>query len=211
MYKKVFTLAVLITTSCVWAQNTDNDYLHQIDLGLKIGANYSDVYDTEGNEFNPQGKMGFAAGFFANIPITEYVGIQPELLYSEKGFKATGNGLGNTYEFSRTSSYLDFPVFLTLKPIDYFTIMVGPQYSYLLSQRNSFTNGTSSIETERNIDNEDTRSHTFGLVGGFDVYIQHFVVGTRIGLDAFRNTSEDGSIVPAYKYVWLQGTVGYRF
>lgn len=193
------------------AQNTNSEPRETIRFGVKVGANYSDVYATKGDNFNPDGKLGFATGLFAQLPLSDRIGLQPEVLYSEKGFKATGEVVGNTYVFTRTNSYIDIPVFLTLELYPFISVLAGPQYSYLINTHNKFTNATSSIDTEKAIDNEDGRKHNFGVVGGFDINIGQFVVGPRIGIDALRNTSEDTPFIPSHKNLWIQATLGYRF
>ncbi|WP_255702558.1 outer membrane beta-barrel protein [Fulvivirga ulvae] len=63
-------------------------------FGLKAGINYSNVYDTKGEKFVADPKFGIAMGVFLAIPVGETIGIQPEVQFSQKGFKATGMILG---------------------------------------------------------------------------------------------------------------------
>jgi hypothetical protein len=52
------------------------------------------VYDSQGEEFDADSKFGLAAGAFLQIPFGKYLGIQPEVLFSQKGFKRTGRMFG---------------------------------------------------------------------------------------------------------------------
>ena len=61
---------------------------NKVAFGMKAGANYSNVYDSKGEDFNADPKFGLAAGAFLSIPFGQYIGIQPEILFSQKGFKA---------------------------------------------------------------------------------------------------------------------------
>ena len=79
-----------------------------------------------------------ASGVFLAIPIGTYIGIQPEVLFSQKGFKATGSILGEEYKFTRTTNYIDIPIYLALKPSPFLTIVAGPQFSYLMSRKDYF-------------------------------------------------------------------------
>src|SRR5674476_584547 len=72
----------------------------QIHIGVKAGLNYSNVYDSQGQEYTADGKIGLAGGAFVSIPITPLLGIQPELLFSQKGFQATGSVLGSDISFT---------------------------------------------------------------------------------------------------------------
>ena len=140
---KKFILAIVAATLIVnisSAQEDPMDLRENLTLGIKVGANFSNVYDTKGQDFNADGKIGLATGVFVGIPISKYLGLQPELLYSQKGFKATGSFVGSSYEFTRSTNYLDVPVFIAVKPTSMITILAGPQYSYLLKGKYDFKN-----------------------------------------------------------------------
>lgn len=180
-------------------------------FGLKVGANYSNVYDTEGEAFNADPKVGLAGGAFFAIPIGKFFGLQPEVLFSQKGFKATGRLLGSSYVITRTTSYVDVPLFLAFKPISIVTLLAGPQFSYLIKQRNVFANAATSIEQEKAFDNANVRKNTFSLAGGVDINLKHVVLGARAGWDMLNNNGNGESTTPRYKNAWLQATLGYRF
>jgi hypothetical protein len=186
------------------------DSRDQFMFGLKAGANYSNVYDTKGDNFNADGKFGVAAGGFISIPIITLFGIQPEILFSQKGFKGTGNILGGSYELTRTSNYLDVPIFLAFKPDPVITILAGPQYSYLLSQKDAFTNGSITTAQKTEFENDNIRKNTLCFVGGLDLNLTHAVIGARAGWDIQNNNGDGSSTTPRYKNVWYQLTIGFR-
>lgn len=75
----VATLAVVIVTSLsVNAQSSDST----AEFGVKGGLNFSNLYTEDVDDNNIL--TSFNAGFYAKLPITEFVGIQTELLYSRK-------------------------------------------------------------------------------------------------------------------------------
>ena len=205
----IATVLAMITTSM--AQIVENDTRGQIQLGIKAGLNFSNVYDAQGEEFHADGKVGLALGGFIAIPIGAYLGLQPEVLLSQKGFKATGKILGSTYDFKRTTTYIDVPILFALKPIEYLTILAGPQYSYLIKQNDVFTNATTSIQQEQEFENDNLRRNIFGFVGGLDVNMQPFVFSVRVGWDISKNNGDGTSTTPRYKNVWYQATIGLRF
>jgi hypothetical protein len=152
------------TTVIVPSTNySDNrtDYRDRMLFGFKIGTNYSNVYDAQGDAFNAKAKFGLAAGGFFAIPIGKYIGIQPEILFSQKGFQATGNILGSGYNFTRTTDYIDIPLLFSFKPTDFIAINIGPQYSYLFHQTDVFANATTSIAQEQEFGNENLRKNIF--------------------------------------------------
>lgn len=221
MKKTVFLMmvavAAIISTSIAQnapdnLQNTPTDFRSRIMFGLRAGVNFSNVYNTEGEKFEADGKLGFAAGAFIAIPIGTFIGIQPEILFSQKGFKGTGGILLSAYDFKRTTNYLDIPLLLAVKPTEFISLLLGPQFSYLLSQKDIFTNGTTTIEQEQEFVNDNIRKNTLCFTGGLDFTLKHMVVGTRIGWDLLTNKGDgSSSVTPTYKNVWYQATIGYRF
>src|ERR1035437_4129357 len=206
--KKLALIAALFvsTTSIGIAQENETDNREEFQFGLKAGFNYSNVYDAQGEQFNAKAKFGFAAGVFMAIPIGKYLGIQPEALLSQKGFKATGMILGSSYDFTRTTTYLDIPLQFALKPSEFITILAGPQYSFLIKQRDVFTNATTSIAQEQEFENDNIRKNLFGVVGGLDINLRHITLGARVGWDILNNNGNGTSTTPRYKNVWYQAT-----
>jgi hypothetical protein len=205
----LITAAVILIANYSNAQVGDTDFRDEVRFGVKIGANYSNVYDAEGEEFNADPKFGLATGIFLSIPIGKHIGIQPEVLFSQRGFKAEGSLLGSPYVITRTTHYLDVPLLFSIKPIEYVSILAGPQYSFLISQTNKFENALTSIEQEEEFDNENIRKNTFCFTGGLDFNLNHFVIGGRVGWDLFKNNGDGSTTTPRYKNLWYQLTLGY--
>jgi hypothetical protein len=202
---------VLFLTTIGYSQETkiDNDDRDQMRFGFKAGVNFSNVYDEEGNNFVADGKTGLAAGVFLSVPFGKVIGFQPELIYSQKGFKATGSVLGFDYDYKRTTTYLDIPLLLQIKPSSNFTLLAGPQFSYLLETNNEFNNTSNTVEEEINGDNY--KKNIFGFVVGADVNLDQFVIGGRLGWDISKSDSDGNSDSPRYKNQVIQVTLGYRF
>ncbi len=192
-------------------QRSPNDFRKYLQFGLKGGLNYSNVYNTKGEQFDANPAVGFVGGAFVMIPIGKLMGIQPEFLISQKGFSATGQILGSPYDFERTTTYLDVPIFFMLKPDGMVSFLAGPQYSYLLKKRDVFTNALTTVEQEQEFENDNVRKNILALVGGVDINMQHLVVGARAGIDLLRNNGDGTSTTPEYKNAWVQVTLGYRF
>lgn len=211
--KKIIIMLALGTglTHVVSAQENITDVRAKLMFGLKAGVNYSNVYDTQGEAFRANPKLGFAGGAFLAIPLGTYFGIQPEVLYSQKGFQATGNILGSSYNLTRTSSYVDFPLLFAFKPSEFITILAGPQYSYLVKQKDEFKNESTSIAQETEFGNENVRKNTLCFTGGLDLTMKHIVLGARAGWDVQNNNGDGSSTTPRYKNMWYQATIGYRF
>lgn len=193
------------------AQSSGTDVREKVQFGIKAGFNYANVYDTEGDEFSADGKFGYAGGVFLAIPIGKYLGFQPELLYSQKGFQATGSILGFDYKYTHTANYLDIPLMFAFKPVPFFTILAGPEYSYLLSYKDQFASTIYSYDQEQEFKNDNVRKNTFGFIGGIDVNFNNFVIGGRAGWDFYKNNGDGTSTTPRYKNAWYQATIGFKF
>ena len=207
--KKGALLITLFFATIGFSQSTA-DTRDELKFGIKAGVNYSNVYDEQGQDFVASGKTGFAAGAFVAIPLGKFFGIQPEVVYSQKGYKATGTALGFNYDYSKTTSYVDVPLLLQIKPIPMLSFVAGPQFSYLLDTKFSF-NGNTTTTTEANVNSDNYKKNIFGFVVGADVNIDHFLISGRAGWDINKSDAEGNSTAPRYKNQVLQLTVGYIF
>jgi hypothetical protein len=205
----ISSLCFFLATTLV-AQTTDTDPRENLSFGIKAGINHSNVWDEQGQDFKADPRFGFAGGVFLGVPIGKYLGFQPEILFSQKGFQASATLLGTSYSFSRTTSYIDIPLQLQVKPTEYLTILLGPQYSYLMNQKDVYSFGTNSSAQEQEFQNENIRKNTLGFVVGADVTIQHIVISGRMGWDFQTNNGDGTSSTPRYKNKWLQLTIGFK-
>lgn len=201
-------VAISVTNSNAQATTDNRDV---VSFGFKAGTNYSNVYDEQGNDFVADSKFGLAVGGFVTIPFGKFIGVQPEILFSQKGFKSTGNYLGSTYSMTRTTDFIDVPLLFAVKPIGQLTLLFGPQFSYLLKQKDEFTGGTISSTQQQEFDNDDITKNILALTGGADFNVDSFVLGMRAGWDIKTNEGDGNSSTPRYKNMWYQATVGYRF
>ena len=193
------------------AQSSSTDDREKIFFGIKIGTNYSNVYDSEGEDFVADAKFGLAGGAFVSIPLGKFIGIQPEVMFSQKGFKSSGTFLGTAYKTTRTTDYLDVPILFAIKPLPIVTVLFGPQYSYLMKQKDEFTGGSLSSTQEEEFTNDNIRKNTFSFIIGGDLAFENLVLGLRGSWDLKNNNGDGTSTTPRYKNVWYQATVGYRF
>ncbi len=190
--------------------NNSNAQNNGVSFGLKAGGNYSNQYDSKGGNFTSTSKLGFAGGVFLSLPLGNVIAIQPEMLFSQKGFIAKGSVLGSQYDLTRTTNYIDVPLMLAIKPVGFVTIVLGPQYSYLLNQKDKFTNEVFTTEQNQAFNNDNIRKNILGFTGGVDINIKNAVLGLRAGRD-FQNNNGDGtSSTPRYKNAWIQATLGLR-
>ncbi|HWZ23291.1 MAG TPA: porin family protein [Cytophagaceae bacterium] len=206
----IISIVVFITSNSN-AQNGRTDLRSKLMFGVKAGLNYSNVYDSEGENFNSNPRVGFVTGAFMSVPIGRYIGIQPEFLFSQRGFQATGGSLTGSYNFTRITDNIDVPLLFAFKPSEFLTLLAGPQYSYLMKRRDEFANETTTIEQEKQFDNDNIRKNILCFTGGLDLTLKRFVFSARVGWAVQKNNGDGTSSTPRYKDVWYQTTVGYRF
>jgi len=183
----------------------------RISIGAKAGLNISNIYDSEGETYSADAKTGYAFGGFLHIPLGGFFGIQPEVMFSQKGYQTSGSVLGLDYSTSRTSNYLDVPILLAIKPLGLATLLIGPQYSYLLKQTTNVVTPASNTTVVDEFTNDNIRRNTLGLVVGADVNLLQFVISGRVAWDLYDNNGDGTSTTPRYKNVNGQLTLGYRF
>jgi hypothetical protein len=200
----------LFLGTALLAQNSDLDPRETLQFGIKAGINHSNVWDEQGQDFKADPRFGFAGGVFLGVPIGKFLGFQPEMLLSQKGFNASGTLLGSSYSFSRTTSYIDIPLQLQVKPADFVTVLLGPQYSYLIHQKDVYTWGDNSTAQEQEFKNDNIRKNTLGFVAGADFIFSHVVLSGRMGWDLQTNNGDGTSTTPRYKNRWIQLTVGFK-
>lgn len=210
--KKLVAIAAVMSlfTLKSFAQDTNPDVRENLIFGLKAGTNFSNIYDSNNDDYTADGKFGFAGGAFLAIPLGKYLGIQPELLYSQRGFRQSGSFFGSNYELTRTTHHIDVPLLVSIKPSSFLTIQVGPQYSYLMQENTVFKNFLGTSAQERDFENEDIRKNTLSGVVGLDFNFNKFVIGTRAGWDIQNNNADGTSTNPRYKNAWVQATLGFR-
>jgi len=190
------------------AQTTDNP--NRVRAGIRAGANFASMVE-EGGDFDNEMKPGFAAGGFVEIPIVNFLSIQPELWYSQKGYKSTNTILGREYQYKAKLNYVDLPVLLKLKPTQQVGIVVGPQISWLTSSDYKFETPEGEFEQSYDYDNSNLRNNVLGGVVGLEYTSGHFVAGARYSLD-FQQNDEDGNTnTPRFKNQVIGLSVGYRF
>lgn len=149
-------------------------------LGLRAGANYANLAGNIQNEATYNNKIGFVGGLILNAPLVgEVVSLQPEVLYSQKGFEnkptAYTGLLGGTQkrEGSVTYNYLDVPVLARVKAGGLIAEL-GPQYSFLLSANDqtritttpALGGAPTTTEAQNQRDVSGLNRHELGYVAG---------------------------------------------
>ncbi len=206
----ILSVVILFVGVTVSTAQENSPYVRDkpsIRFGPKAGLNVSGAYNVKGNEFIAKARPGFVAGVFLNFPIGNCIGIQPEALYSQRGIRGRGNMLGAPYDFTRTTTYIDVPVLLTIKATDVLSLVAGPQFSHLIKQKDVFADDTMSAQLEE-FKKDNVRKNTIAVIAGTQFNISSIIIDARVGWDVRNNTNASVQTTPRYGYVWYQFTVG---
>lgn len=181
---------------------------YRLTYGVKAGANLSGVWNAAGQDFSADTKYGFAGGVFLGIPLGRFLGLQPEMMYSQKGFTSTGTLIGAAYFLEKTNHFIDMPMQLQFKPLPFMTILAGPQMSFLVLEDNVYILGGAGQKSA--FDDDNRRICYLGGVAGIDLNFYHLVISGRAGWD-FQNNKTSGRIdTPKYRNQYVQLTLGFR-
>lgn len=172
-------------------------------FGIKGGLNLSQLYVEQPTVKDESMKVGINLGVFGKIPISNFLAVQPEVLYSSAGSKITygGSDLENILgiqpgEVRFNLNYVQVPIALAvnLGPLN---VHAGPYFSYLLSAKvkdlKSSDLGSSDIGT---LNTDDFNKMDYGVMFGVGFDVNAFTLGVRYnyGLREIGNTGIAGQL-----------------
>lgn len=169
----------------------------QIKFGVKGGVDISNIIKTNDPNFNTNYVTGFNAGVTLEIPIAGPFGVQPEVVYAQKGYKANVTG----GDFTQTRNFIDVPLLARLRLADNFSVMAGPQFSFATSTTNVYSNGiTVTQQTKYDNDRDNFRKSIIGGVAGFAIDLSKTVdLHARYALDLQKNNGDGTSQTPEFR------------
>lgn len=112
---KVFFLLLLVLF-------TTKSFSQGVDLGIKVGANFASLTDTD--DVNTRTGLNFGA--FATIKFSDKIALQGDLLYSQQGAELLDIGKVDL-------DYINVPVVLKYYLVKKLNIQVGPQFGFLVN------------------------------------------------------------------------------
>lgn len=165
-----------------------------VKFGIKGGVNYANQNGSSitvnSTNYDTEAITSYHAGLVAEVKLTDGFSIQPELLYSTQG--ATYK---NAFEeFKNELGYLSVPLLAKIHLNKTVSLDLGPQASFLLSERNNF-------------DYNNAETFEFAAVGGLGINLtKHFFLQGRYVL-GLTEASKDAEV----KNSALQISAGFTF
>ena len=188
--KILLVFALLFSAGAITAQS--------FQFGPKVGA---DIHKLNGQSFKDQFSYGYHLGAFTEIGLGKKFGIQPEVIFSSVKVD-TSHNFSDVYHVPSVSNiklnYLKIPVLLNIKPSQFVSLQVGPQFSTLMDR------------SKRWVDNgkQAFKDGDFAMVGGLQLNISRIKLYGRyeIGLNNINNIDNRDK----WKNQTVQLGVGFR-
>lgn len=131
-------------------------------IGIKGGVNFASVHGSDKDKFgSTNSHTSFHAGVFGQFGISDFFSLQPELLYTRRGFERQDS----VFRFD----YLEVPVLAVFNISDILSVHMGPQVGVMMS---------SKVE-DKEIDLEPYNTFDYGLAAGLEAKLDRFRLGTR--------------------------------
>jgi opacity protein-like surface antigen len=186
--KKTILVAVVLFAMSHTAQ------AQLVKFGIKGGVNYANqngsAITVNSKNYDTSAITSYHAGFIAEVKLTDGFSIQPELLYSTQGATYKNADI----EIKNELGYLAIPVVAKFSLNKTVSLDLGPQASFLLSERNNF-------------DYKNAETFEFAAVGGLSFNItKSFFLQARYVL-GLTEASKEAEV----KNSALQVSAGFTF
>ena len=132
--------------------------LAQMSYGAKAGINYATVnFDGEG-DVPSSGRIGLLAGGFVTIPLSGWLSLQPEAIYTVKGASLDIAGIDSAF----IVDYFEVPVLARISVGRNLYVAGGPSMAFRLRAKTRTRFGDSTEEMDVK---DEVESFDLGIVG----------------------------------------------
>lgn len=210
---------VLLTAVAIFAFGFAN--AQNVKFGAKAGLNLSDLSFSHGTD--PDSKVGFHLGGFAEIGLTDKFAIQPELVFSTQGgkqeYSENYSEPGYSYSYNEETkynlSYINLPVIAKFYVIKSLALEAGPQIGFVTGAKAKYEwtendgGDVFSASGERDF-KKDIKGTDFSFNFGASYnFTDNLFAGLRynVGLTDIEDTDSPNEV----KNSVLSLSVGYKF
>ena len=183
----LYALTLFITASFGMLHAQENV---TTEFGIKGGLNMSNLYTDDADDENVL--FGFNAGVYATLPVSDFVAIQPELLFTTRGSELEYDNALAQGNVKLKLNYIELPLLVRVNITKNFNIHAGGYASYMVSAKST---GDGDFEFEDQYDTDDFNKFDAGLAGGIGVDFSPLSVGVRYnyGLTTIVKDGDDSS------------------
>ena len=178
MKKKFLTSAFLLLLSIGFISAQDQENLSH--FGIKAGVNLANLYTSDAKSSDML--VGFNAGFFDKMAVSNSFAIQPELYVTTKGASVNYNNLLTNGSAKFNLTYIELPIVFIANVTDLLNVQFGPYVAYLVDGKvkNGSNIGLFNFENNINIDNYNRIDA--GLLVGAGLDFGALSLGARFNL-----------------------------
>lgn len=185
----------LLTASICFFQTAGVNAQNRVRAGLKGGFNASSLFYENANTNDRKERYGFHGGVYAQIPVSSFFAVQPELLYTTKGASANYNVVGFQGRNTFRLNYAELPVLATFKLGNAVELQAGPYAAYLLNS-NVSSNGDLGNGIA-NLNRDAFNKFDYGVAGGLNLFLGKALIGLRYGqgMQKIANTTASRAVL----------------
>ncbi|OOV17522.1 porin family protein [Flavobacterium sp. LM4] len=183
----LYALTLFMTASFGMLQAQENV---TTEFGIKGGLNMSNLYTDDADDENVL--FGFNAGVYATLPVSDFVAIQPELLFTTRGSKLEYNNALIEGNAKFKLNYIEVPLLVRVNLTKNFNIHAGGYASYLVSSK---VTGEGSFNFEEEFDTDNFNKFDAGIAAGVGLDFNPISIGVRYnyGLTTIVKDGDDSS------------------
>lgn len=195
-WSAILSLLFLLTVS------THTNAQQSLQVGLKAGGNFMKI---GGNSLDGKSYPGFSAGAYGKLNFSSKWSLQPELVWNQT-IAMTSEAFNTIYpggvSFQQVNlNYIAIPVLLSFKPVPELSLLLGPQYGYLVSQTTGLLQGPGQ-------QNKDAfNKNDISIVFGGQLNLNKFILGIRYSA-GLNNISF--STTETWRQYGVQAYIGYQ-
>nr|WP_232067359.1 porin family protein [Flavobacterium bizetiae] len=167
-------LTLFLTASFGMLHAQDNNV--NTEFGIKGGFNMSNLYGSGDDVDDNNVLYGFNAGVYATLPISDFIAIQPEILFTTKGAKLEYNNALVSGDAKFKLNYIEVPLLVRVNITKNFNVHAGGYASYLVSSK---VKGDGDISFDENVDTDDLNKFDAGIAAGVGVDFSPLSIGLR--------------------------------
>lgn len=167
-------LTLFLTASFGMLHAQDNNV--NTEFGVKGGFNMSNLYGSGDDVDDNNVLYGFNAGVYATLPISDFIAIQPEVLFTTKGAEFEYNNAFASGNTKFKLNYIEVPLLVRVNVTKNFNIHAGGYASYLVSSK---VTGDGSFDFEQEVDRDDLNKFDAGIAAGVGVDFDPISIGVR--------------------------------
>jgi len=146
------------------------------EFGVKGGFNMSNFLSDDDEVSDENMLYGFNAGVYATLPVSDFVAIQPEILFTTRGSELEYNDAFGSQKAKFKLNYIEVPLLVRVNITKNFNLQAGGYASYLVSSK---VTGEGTVDFDEDIDTDDLNKFDAGIVAGVGVDFSPISLGVR--------------------------------